>query len=211
MGELVLHRARLDELLGRVVDHLPTAEERALQDVNLGFTRELRHLREGLMRVRLVPVSEIFDRMPFVVRDLARESGKKIRLAINGQDTEIDKYLVERLKEPLLHLVRNAISHGIESAEERATRGKASEGTISLRATTSGEIVVIEVADDGGGVDAERVVTRARNTGLSAPEQPGPAALLDILCAPGFSTKDQADRASGRGMGMAAVRSAIFE
>jgi two-component system chemotaxis sensor kinase CheA len=217
MGELVLHRARLDELLGRVVDHLPTAEERALQDVNLAFTRELRHLREGLMRVRLVPVSEIFDRMPFVVRDLAQETGKKIRLVINGQDTEIDKYLVERLKDPLLHLVRNAISHGIEIAGHRAAIGKPEDGTISLRASTAGEMVVIEVADDGAGVDAEAVMRRARNAGLSGisasvgTQAPRDAALLDLLCTPGFSTKDQADLASGRGMGMATVRAAIFE
>jgi two-component system, chemotaxis family, sensor kinase CheA len=207
MGEMVVHRARLEELLGRVFDHVPTADGRALQDVNVAFTRELRNLREALMRVRLVPVGEIFDRMPFVVRDLAQSSGKKIRLVINGQDTEIDKYLVERLKDPLLHLVRNAISHGIESAEDRVAQGKPAEGIISLRASTAGEMVVIEVADDGAGVDSEKVISRARSAGLPIAAQP---VLLDILCLPGFSTRDQADLAAGRGVGMAAVRTAIL-
>ncbi len=211
MGEMVMHRARLEEVVGRISDHVPSSEERALQDVNLAFTKELRHLREALMRVRLVPISEVFDRMPFVVRDLAQEGGKKIRLVIKGQDTEIDKYLVERLKDPLLHLVRNAVSHGIESPNVRTARGKPAEGTIELRASTSGEAAVIEVADDGAGVDSEAVLKRARDAGLPVAEQPGVDALLDLLCTAGFSTKDHADRAAGRGMGMAAVRAAIFE
>src|SRR5678810_517579 len=108
MGDMVVHRARLEEISGRLMAHLPTAEGRSLQEVNAAFGRELRNLRDGLMRIRLVSIGEIFQRLPFVVRDLARENGKKIRLAITGQETEIDKYLVERLKDPLLHLVRNA-------------------------------------------------------------------------------------------------------
>jgi two-component system chemotaxis sensor kinase CheA len=211
MGEMVLHRARLDELLGRISPVIPITEERALQEVNVAFTRELRHLREALMRVRLVPISEIFDRMPFVVRDLAHQSGKKVRLVIKGQNTEIDKYLVERLKDPLLHMVRNAISHGIEPASVRAGAGKAEEGVISLSASTAGETVVIEVADDGKGVDTAEVTRRARGVGLAPGEEAGTPAVLDIICTPGFSTRDEADLAAGRGMGMAAVRKTINE
>ena len=211
MGELVIHRARFDDTLNKVGSRLPTAEARALQEVNQSFGRELRILRDALMRVRLVPIAEIFERLPFVARDLARDSGKKIRLQLEGRKTEIDKYLVERLKDPLLHLVRNAICHGIESPEERLAQGKAAEGRVSLRASTSGEQVIIEISDDGGGIDAAQIGRAARAAGLPAPENPSPDLLLDLICAPGFSTRDEADRAAGRGVGMAAVKASVLE
>ena len=211
MGEMVASRARLDEMLARVSQSLPTAEGRALQEVSQSFSRELRHLRDGLMRVRLVPIGEIFDRMPFVVRELSNQTGKRVRLTVRGQDTEIDKYLVERLKDPLLHLVRNAVSHGIEESAERVSRGKASEGTLSLRASTSGDMVIIEVADDGRGIDPAQIAARARANGLPVPADLSPAALLDLLCTPGFSTRAEADLGAGRGVGMAAVKSAVAE
>jgi two-component system chemotaxis sensor kinase CheA len=164
------------------------------------------------MRVRLVRIGEIFGRMPFVVRDLARESGRAVELQITGQETEIDKYLVERMMDPVLHLVRNAVSHGIEPVSERRAAGKGETGLLTLNAASVGDLVTIEVADDGRGVDVNAVRKRARAIGLPV----GDAVLegrelLDILCAPGFSTRDTADRAAGRGMGMAVVRSAIQE
>src|SRR6185436_18571289 len=119
-----------------------------------------------VLRVRMVPIGEVFERMQFVVRDLARESGKKIRLELSGQGTEIDKLLVERMMDPLLHLVRNAVSHGMQSPAEREAAGKPIEGTIKLNAFTAGEMVVIEVEDDGRGIDRERVMARARALGL---------------------------------------------
>lgn len=211
MGDMVVHRARLDEITSRVLPHLPTAEARSLQEVNAAFGRELRNLRDGLMRVRLVSIGEIFQRLPFVVRDLARENGKKIRLAVKGQDTEIDKYLVERLKDPLLHLVRNAVCHGVETPEERMATGKPPEATIALRASTVGESVVIEVADDGRGIDERQVVQRARAAGLMVADHLDATQLLELICRPGFSTRDAADRGAGRGVGMTAVKSAIAE
>jgi two-component system chemotaxis sensor kinase CheA len=172
----------------------------------------LRDLREGVMRVRMVQVGEIFERMRFVVRDLTRESGKEIRLELLGQETEIDKFLVERMTDPLLHLVRNAVSHGLETVEERAARGKPPEGRITLRAATSGDNVLIEIGDDGRGIDAERVAARARAHGLiSGDVRPDEALLLKLICAPGFSTRDEADRASGRGVGMDVVCSTVEE
>jgi two-component system chemotaxis sensor kinase CheA len=165
------------------------------------------------MRVRLVQVGEIFRRMPFVVRDLARESERRARVVLSGQDTQIDKFLVERMMDPVLHLVRNAVSHGLEPAAERIAAGKAPEGTISLSARASGELVTIEIADDGRGVVAERVIARAKQAGLAVP-RPGDlddAALLELLCSPGFSTRDQADTISGRGFGMAVVRKTVRE
>ena len=119
IGDLVIGRARLGESLARVEASVPPREWRAVQENSLAIERQLRDLREGVMRLRLVPVGEIFRRMSFVVRDLARESGKKIDLQLRGQDTEIDKFLVERMMDPVLHLVRNAVSHGFEPAAVR--------------------------------------------------------------------------------------------
>jgi two-component system chemotaxis sensor kinase CheA len=210
IGDLVISRARLSDTLSRIESHVPAVEWRAVQDNALAIDRQLRTLREGLMRVRLVPIGEVFRRMPFVVRDLARETGKKVILLLQGQATEIDKYLIERLMDPVLHLVRNAVSHGIESPEERIALGKRPEGTITLSASAGGEVVVIDIADDGRGVNAADVAVRARKAGLDVP--PGAldsASLLALLCTSGFSTKDDADRASGRGVGMAVVKDTV--
>ena len=210
VGDLVISRARLTETLARVERYVPPVEWRAVHDNAVAIDRQLRTLREGIMRVRLVPIGEIFRRTPFVVRDLARESGKKVTLNLQGQSTEIDKYLIERMMDPVLHLVRNAVSHGIEPPEVRVAAGKRPEGTITLGASTAGETVMIEVADDGRGIDAAAVASRARAAGLPVPPgTPDAAALLALLCAPGFSTKDDADRASGRGVGMAVVKQTI--
>ena len=164
------------------------------------------------MRVRLVQVDEIFRRMPFVARDVAREAGKDVRVALSGQDTEIDKFLVERMMDPILHLVRNAVSHGIEDPAARTAAGKPSQGVVRLDACTVGERVVIEVADDGAGIDAAAVAARARAAGIRLPDGPLDArTLTELLCEAGFSTRDVADRASGRGMGMAVVRTTVQE
>jgi two-component system chemotaxis sensor kinase CheA len=210
IGELVTSRARLDESLKHLKRHVAPAEWRALQETSLAMSRQLRDLREGVMRVRMVQVGEIFERMRFVVRDLARESSKEIRLELLGRETEIDKFLVERMMDPLMHLVRNAVSHGLETVEERTALGKSPEGKITLRAATSGDNVLIEIADDGRGIDAERVAARARERGLiSGDAHLDEALLLELICAPGFSTRDEADRASGRGVGMDVVCSTV--
>jgi two-component system chemotaxis sensor kinase CheA len=212
IGDLVISRARLGDSLARLESQVPAVLMRAVQENALVIERQLRDLREGVMRVRLVPVGEIFRRMPFVVRDLARETGKQVELEMRGQDTEIDKFLIERMLDPVLHLVRNAVSHGIESVEERRAAGKPDLARITLSAATVGDLVLLEIADDGRGVDAAQVVTRARAQGLLVPAGPTDAhTLLNILCAPGFSTRDAADRASGRGVGMAVVQTAVQE
>jgi two-component system chemotaxis sensor kinase CheA len=212
VGDLVISRARLADTLTRVETRIPAGEWRAIQENAVAIDRQLRTLREGIMRVRLVPVGEIFRRMPFVVRDLARETGKRVRLELQGQGTEIDKFLIERMMDPVLHLVRNAISHGIETVEERIAAGKRPEGTIVLSAATAGEIVRIEISDDGKGIDADAVIARAKAGGLQVPQgTPEANHLLPLLCAPGFSTRDESDRASGRGVGMGVVQSAVEE
>ena len=210
IGDLVISRARLDDALVAVERRVPPVEWRAVQEHSQTIERQLRDLREGLMRVRLVPVGEIFRRMPFVVRDLARTHDKRIQLQIRGHETEIDKFLIERMMDPVLHLVRNAVSHGIETPGERLAAGKREEATLTLAAASVGDTVVLEVGDDGRGIDAEAVAARGRAMGIDVPDGPLDAqALLDLICAPGFSTRDETDRTSGRGVGMAVVKTTI--
>jgi two-component system chemotaxis sensor kinase CheA len=212
VGELVISRAKLAEQIKRIENHLPSREWRSLQEVNHAIERQLRNLRDGVMRVRMIPIGEIFERMQFAVRDLARETERRIQLEITGENTEVDKLLVERMLDPLLHLVRNAVSHGIEPAAARRAKGKPPEGKIRLHAETIGETVVIEITDDGRGIDRQKVAARAISLGLlKTNEALDEAALLEILSAPGFSTKDEADKTSGRGVGMDVVRRTVDE
>jgi two-component system chemotaxis sensor kinase CheA len=210
VGELVVSRARLGESVANAAGGLSSTVWENLNEMNAVIERQIRTIREGVMRIRLVPIGEVFERMRFAMRDIARETGKEILLEVSGQDIEIDKLVVDRMLEPLLHLVRNAASHGIEPRDQREAMGKRAEGTISLRARAAGDRILLEVEDDGAGIDIERVTDRARTLGLS----PGTDALsldvvLDIICAPGLSTRDVADMASGRGIGMAVVQSTV--
>lgn len=206
LGELVIQRSRLEDRINQVAgDRAP------LKEVNLGLARSLRAMREALSRVRLVPIGEIFTRIPLVVRELVRDSDKQVRVVLDGHQTVVDKYLVERLKEPLLHLVRNSFAHGIEPAAARVAAGKPAEATIALRATSEGNFVAIRVRDDGRGVDAAAVAARAQALGLAVPARLAGDALLGVLCLPGFSTREEADRAAGRGVGMAVVANAVRE
>ena len=210
-GEMVIHRSRLETQLAQLKDRARNLDLRGVQEVSGALGRSLRDLREGIMRVRLVSVAEIFARMPFVVRDLARQTQKRVRLKLVGQETAVDKYLIERLKDPLLHLVRNAFSHGVESPAERAASSKPEEATIELSASTAGDSVLIQVRDDGRGINPNAIIGRARKLGLDVPETVDKDAILKIICSPGFSTREDADRASGRGVGMAVVYSTVRE
>jgi len=212
IGELVISRTRLDEQLTELKRSTPPALWRSLQETSLSMSRQLRDLRESVMRVRMVQIGESFERMTFVVRDLARESGKKVIVQFSGGETEIDKFLVERMMDPLMHLVRNAVSHGLETAAEREAQGKRTEGLLSLSATTAGEKIIIKIADDGRGIDRNLVLARANARGLSDGDSHlDDDALLNLLCTPGFSTRDEADRESGRGVGMDVVKKATEE
>jgi two-component system chemotaxis sensor kinase CheA len=210
-GEIVIQRSRLDVQLGALSRARRDVDLGGAQEVNAGLGRALRDLREAVMRIRLVPVAEIFARMPFVVRDLARHGEKRVRLEIRGQETAIDKYLIEKLKDPLLHLVRNAFTHGVETPRARLAASKPEEATITLRASTSGDSVIITVEDDGGGVNHAALERKAKELGLEAPAPGDNDALLKILCRSGFTTKEAADRAAGRGVGMAVVQAAVRE
>lgn len=208
-GELVIQRSRLEEQISRLASS--DVDISGLNEVHHGFGRQFRELRETVMRLRMVPIAEIFDRLPFVVRDLTRGTTKKVSLEVVGQQTELDKYVVERLKDPFLHLVRNAVSHGIEDPEERLAAGKAAEATLTLSAKTIGETVVIEISDDGRGIDPAKVAARAREIGVEVPSPLDSPAILDLICLPGFSTRDEADMAAGRGVGMSVVSNTVRE
>ncbi|MDB4909039.1 MAG: CheW domain protein [Gemmatimonadetes bacterium] len=209
VGEMVLTRSRLDAVIERMASrHL--GEQEDLEEANEALERQLRNLREGVMRIRLVPIGEVFERMRFAVREMARESGAVIRLDFEGGATEIDKVVVDRMLEPLMHLVRNSVSHGIESRTQRLAAGKPAEGRVSLRARAAGDRIMLEIEDDGAGLDAARVASRARELGLMPRNgRLDDETMLDLVCTPGFSTRDQADMGSGRGVGMSVVRSAV--
>ena len=213
VGELVVSRSRLSDALRRAgngASHGNDAWEE-LQEANTMLERQLRALRDNVMRIRLVRVGELFERLRFAVRDLAREAGREITFELDGQDTEVDKAIVDRMLEPLMHLVRNAVSHGLEDPDDRRAAGKPAAGTLSLRAFTSGDRISVVVEDDGRGIDEAEVRHRARATERNADGGERGETLLDILCRSGFSTRSAADRSSGRGMGMAIVRSTIRE
>jgi two-component system, chemotaxis family, sensor kinase CheA len=210
IGELVISRTGLEEQLKELKQVTPPGVWRSLQEINSSMSRQLRDLRESVMRVRMVQVGEIFERMTFVVRDLARESGKKIMVQLSGGETEIDKFLVERMMDPLMHLVRNAVSHGLETVAEREAEGKRSEGMLTLSAMTAGERIVIKIADDGRGIDRKKILARAGDATRGAAEIDDET-LLDLICSPGFSTREEADRESGRGVGMDVVKKAVEE
>jgi two-component system chemotaxis sensor kinase CheA len=210
-GEMVIHRSRLDTQLGRLNRNGGRGDLSGVLEVSGGLGRSLKELREAIMRVRLIPVAEIFARMPFVVRDLARQTQKKVCLKLTGQETAVDKYLIERLKDPLLHLVRNAFSHGVETPAERIAASKPEEATIELSAATVGDSVIIEVRDDGRGINPNAILQRAKKLGVEVPETVDNESILKILCSSGFSTREDADLTSGRGVGMAVVYATVRE
>ncbi|EDP75518.1 chemotaxis protein CheA [Hydrogenivirga sp. 128-5-R1-1] len=171
-------------------------------------------LQRTVLEMRMIPVSTLFERFPKLVRDLSRTLGKKVKLEIEGGDTKLDKVIVEKIAEPMIHLIRNAIDHGIETPEEREALGKPIEGHIRIRAFQEGGNVVIEVSDDGRGIDVEKVRQKAIEKGLYTEEELSHMSeeeILQIIFQPGFSTKEQATELSGRGVGMDVVASTIRE
>lgn len=175
---------------------------------NLG--RITGELQEGVMKIRMVPISQIFSRFPRLVRDLSHDLNKKAQLVIEGEDTELDKSVVEDLLDPIMHCVRNALDHGIESPEKRVAQGKNEEGSVFLKARNEGNMIVIEIADDGHGIDIEAVKKKAVDKGILHPGK----VLTDVeafqlIFEPGFSTADKISSVSGRGVGLDVVRTHI--
>jgi two-component system chemotaxis sensor kinase CheA len=174
--------------------------------------RHMRSLQESVMRVRMLPISFVFNRFPRLVRDLGQRLGKQIELRLNGDTTELDKTVLEKIGDPLVHLVRNSIDHGIESPEVRMASGKSASGTIELNAYHKGGSVVVEVSDDGGGLKRDKILAKARERGLvAADEDLSEDRVFNLIFAPGFSTADVISDVSGRGVGMDVVKRNINE
>jgi two-component system chemotaxis sensor kinase CheA len=205
VGELVLARNQIVQFTGANGDATFIG---ATQQLNLITTE----LQEGVMKTRMQPIGNIWNKFPRVVRDLARSCDKRVELVMEGESTELDKTLIEAIKDPLTHLVRNAVDHGIESPERRAAAGKPPVGRLLLRAFHEGGQVNIEVIDDGGGLDAERIRDKAVERGIITPDQAsrmGERELFRLVFLPGFSTAAKVTNVSGRGVGMDVVRTNI--
>jgi two-component system chemotaxis sensor kinase CheA len=204
MGELVVARGRLTEIA-------TGSASLELEAVSARIARLVNTLQGEVIAVRLTPVWQVFDRYPRVIRDLARQLGKRVDFQIEGGDIELDRAILDEMGDPLLHLLRNAVDHGIESARDREAAGKPATGRIVLSAARDRQGVAIRVADDGRGIDRERVLARARKEGLVEPEARGLTddQLLRILSRAGFSTAEQVTDVSGRGVGVDAVLSRV--
>ena len=167
-------------------------------------------LQEGVMKIRMVPINQIFSRFPRVVRDLQRDLNKKIDLVIEGEDTELDKSVVEDLLDPIMHCVRNSVDHGIETPEVRKANGKPENGTVLLKASNEGNMIVIEIKDDGAGIDVEKVRKKAVERGLIHPDKViSDNEAFQLIMQPGFSTADKISNVSGRGVGLDVVKTMI--
>ena len=212
VGELAIVRSAF----GRVAEKLRGEGQRKLaaelQRLHRNFDRRLGEMQDGILEVRMVPLGQVFDRLARVVRQISREVGKEIRLVITGAETEIDKLIVEELSDPLMHMIRNAIDHGIEPGQGRVEVGKPLAGTIALNAFQKGNHVMIEVEDDGRGIDLSRLTEKAISLGKlsrSEAQEMSRDEALALIFLPGLSTRESADDVSGRGVGMDIVKTNI--
>jgi two-component system chemotaxis sensor kinase CheA len=207
VGEMVISVARMSQLASEVENE---TSSRSLQGASASLERISRELQEQVMRVRMVPVEGTFNRFRRVVRDLSFEQGKKIEIRMSGTDTELDKNVIEQIGDPLKHMIRNSIDHGIELPEERKRLGKQAEGTIWLKAFQREGNIFIEISDDGKGIDKEKVLEKAIEKGMAEPGRTySDKEIFEMLFAPGLSTAEKVSELSGRGVGMDVVRKNI--
>lgn len=207
VGELVTCKARFGKLTGGLAGPAGSAE--MLQDVEKitdSLERVTGRMQQAVMETRMVPIAVLFNKFPRLVRDLSRKLGKEVELSVSGGETEIDRSLVEAVSDPLTHLIRNSLDHGIETVEERISRGKPATGRISISAQQRGGKIVIEVADDGRGLDLDRI----RQVAQAAPETTD-AELINFIFQPGFSTRQSVSELSGRGVGLDVVATRVKE
>ena len=213
IGELIINRNRFSMIVKTVTDEYDLPEIAAeIGETTTALGRISDELQDTIMNVRMVPVKSVFGKMPRLVRDLSSNAGKKVRLVIEGEETELDKTVIEEIGDPLVHLVRNCVDHGLESPEQRVAAGKPETGIVTLRAYHKGHTVTIEVADDGRGIDPDVIRNKAVDKGLVSSEDAEMMSThdtLDLLFLPGFSTAEQVTSVSGRGVGMDVVRSNI--
>jgi two-component system chemotaxis sensor kinase CheA len=202
VGELVITQAMLAQS-AEGVD--PVAFERLFTGL-AQLERNTRDLQESVMSIRMMPMSVVFSRFPRVVRDLSQKLGKQVELKTSGEDTELDKGLTERITDPLTHLVRNSLDHGVEMPEERLAKGKPAVGTITLKAYHQSGNIVIEVGDDGAGLNRQKILSKAKERGLPVHDNMTDAEVWMLIFEAGFSTADQITEVSGRGVGMDVVK-----
>src|SRR6202011_1520957 len=213
VGELIIGRSMLQQAFTEFARHVPKEALRGRFSDAMAFqSRVLSELQHSVMKIRMVPVEQLFRRFPRMVRDVAKQCGKEVALVMKGQETDLDKSLLDVIAEPLAHLVRNAVSHGIESAEQRARGGKPARGTIHLTSYHHGNQVIVEVSDDGAGIDAQKVKAKALEQKLITAEnadQMNESEILELVFRPGFSTADEITEVSGRGVGLDVVQTVL--
>ena len=202
VGELVITQAMIDQ---RIAALDPIHHERLLNSASQ-LSRNTRDLQEAVMSIRMMPMDYVFSRFPRMVRDLAAKLGKQVEFVTRGAATELDKGLIERIVDPLTHLVRNSVDHGIEMPEQRRASGKKEAGKLILSAAHQGGNIVIEVTDDGGGLNRERILDKAKQQGLPVTDSMPDAEVWQLIFAPGFSTAAVVTDVSGRGVGMDVVK-----
>lgn len=202
VGELVITQAMLLQCAAQMHDAAPEALTNGLAQLE----RNTRGLQEAIMSIRMMPISFVFSRFPRVVRDLSSKLGKQVELKMNGETTELDKGLIERIADPLTHLIRNSLDHGVELPEKRIAAGKSPVGTITLKAAHQGGNIVIEVGDDGAGLDRQRIMSKARERGFQISDQMSDQDVWALIFEAGFSTAEVVTDVSGRGVGMDVVR-----
>ncbi|MDA8257147.1 MAG: chemotaxis protein CheA [Betaproteobacteria bacterium] len=202
VGELVITQAMIEQRINALD---PIVHERLLNSVGQ-LTRNTRDLQEAVMSIRMMPMDYVFSRFPRMVRDLAGKLGKKVEFVTRGAATELDKGLIERIVDPLTHLVRNSVDHGIEMPEVRSAKGKSEAGRLTLSAAHQGGNIVIEVSDDGGGLSRDRILAKAKQQGLPVSDTMSDADVWQLIFAPGFSTAEVVTDVSGRGVGMDVVK-----
>lgn len=207
VGELVITQAMMTE----AGSGLEGAQFERLHRSMALLERNTRDLQEAVMSIRMLQISFVFNRFPRVVRDLSHKLGKQVELVLEGEGTELDRGLIEKLVDPLTHLVRNSIDHGIESPERRLEAGKPEKGTVTLRAYQAGGSIVVEVQDDGAGLNRERILAKARENGLPVSEAMSDADVWQLVFAAGFSTAAEVTDVSGRGVGMDVVKRNITD
>lgn len=211
VGELVLSKTQLASIASRLRNQVGfTGIAAELYKTTRELERKLNELRLGVMGIRMVPLRQVFDKLVRAVRRISSSTGKEVTIEIFGSDTELDKLIIEELGDPLMHIIRNSIDHGIETPEERKMAGKPPTGKIILNAYQKGNHVVIEVSDDGRGIDPEKVLNKAKEKGLVSKDAIlSQQEIYELLFTPGFSTKEKVSETSGRGVGLDVVKNNI--
>ncbi|HUO84200.1 MAG TPA: chemotaxis protein CheA, partial [Thermoanaerobaculia bacterium] len=207
VGELIIEKTRLEGLTRSVAAGDERALAQEIAKLSRNFDRKLNDLQKSVIEMRMVPVGQIYSKLARTVRKLARELDKEIELVLRGEETELDKVMVEELTDPLMHIIRNAMDHGIETPDERIEAGKSPVGRVLLKAYQKGNSVVIDLSDDGRGIDGERVRAAAVRKGLIGPKDPlDDRQVLELIFAPGLSTAGTVSEISGRGVGLDVVK-----